>query len=560
MIANINIPSLSTLPVELIYRILNMLDNETILFSFGNVCKRFRSIIHTYNQYKLNFQSVSKPYFHSICSLIHPENIISLTLSNDNQTPNQIKLFLLFFQIQQFICLRSLTLIDIDENDFHNIFQFKNILVSLSFTFRYNVLQNSETLPLISSIISNNNLRHLDFCLSSSNIDDLVWPNQCLLQSLVLSNYINFKQFSTILSYSLQLKKFVLQDCIMPDITDNDSLISYPQLISLTFDDSELNMNECQLILSLTPSLEHFHIVGGTNLNNGLCWEQFIQKKLLKLTKFEFAFCGDTNVIFKDSIQVESLISSFRTPFWINNKHWFVVCYYFKESAKYSLYSLPICKSKVRYYPHKDKISCSTYSNFYNDVSMTDNVHEMQLNLTDLMAHHDQDVENISISYTCFRKLNKLLLSIDNEWPIGSVEYLSTFIDLSCIVELLISIDFESQSVSNKLTNITHLLEQTSNLHTLTIDSSSASTENICLLVPNHIKHLQVSVNNSDDIKLIIEQLKHLSSITFEVLYDIKSLSTEFVTWLMEKTNESTYRNDNMILSIWFNNNNNQKI
>ncbi|CAF2850623.1 unnamed protein product [Rotaria sp. Silwood2] len=557
MTTNISISSLSTLPVELIYRILNILDNETILFSFGNVCKRFQFIIHTYNQYKLNFQSISKPYFDSICQLIHPENIISLTLSNDNRTPNQIKCFFSFFQIQQFICLRSLKLIDVDEDDFHRIFQFKHILISLAFTFRNNVLQNSETLPLISSIISNNSLRQLDLFLSLKNINDLLWPNQCLLQSLILSQRINFKQFSTILSYSLQLKTIVLQDCIAEDLTDNDSLISYPQLISLTFDDSELNMNECQIILSLTPSLEHFHIVGGRSLSNGLCWEEFIKKKLLKLNKFEFAFCGDTDVIFEDSIKVESLMTSFRTPFWIDNKHWFVVCYYFKNSAKYSLYSLPICKSKVRYYPHKDKISCSTYSNFYNDVSMTDSVREMQLNLTNLMAYHDQDVKNTSASYPFFRKLNKILLFIDNEWPIGSVEYLSTFIDLSCIVELIISIDFDPKSVSNKLTNITHLLKKTLNLYTLTIDSTSASAENICLLVPDHIKHLQVSVQTTDDIKLIIEQLKHLSSVTFEVLYDTKCLSPEFVTQLMEKRNQSTYRNENMFLSIWFNNKSN---
>jgi hypothetical protein len=210
MATDIFTPSLYTLPIELIYRILDILDNKTILFSFGNVCKRFHSIIHTYNQYKFNFKSISKPYFHSVCHLIHPENIISLTLSNDQRTPDQIKSFLLFFQIEQFIRLRSLTLIEIDENDFHTIFQSKNILSSLSLTFRHHILHNSKTLPLLSSIISNKNLRHLDFALSSSKIDDLSWPNQCLLQSLIISNRLNFNQFFTILSHSLQLKKFVL--------------------------------------------------------------------------------------------------------------------------------------------------------------------------------------------------------------------------------------------------------------------------------------------------------------------------------------------------------------
>lgn len=386
---NIENPSLSTLPIELIYHILNNLDVHTILFSFGNVCKRFRSIMHSYNQYKLNFQSVSKPYFHSICNLIRPENVISLTLSNGNQTPNQISLFLSLFQFEQFSRLRSITLIDIDEEDFNTIFQCNNIIQSLSFNFAGNFVHDLKTLPNLSSVISNVNLRCLSFTLFSRKMECLSWPNPCFLQSLKFSNFITFKQFSTILSCSLQLKKLVIQDCRINDIYDIDLSISYPQLISLTFEDSELNMKEFQKLLSLTPSLEHLHIIGGTDLFNGLSWEQFIQKSLIRLEKFDFAFCGNAELTSEDTINVESLINSFRTPFWIEKKRWFVIYYYFKGSSNYSLYSLPICKSRVKFYPNQDKISCSTYPNFSYDPSMTDNVQEMQLNLTNLMSNYD---------------------------------------------------------------------------------------------------------------------------------------------------------------------------
>lgn len=397
MATDIFTPSLYTLPIEVIYRILDILDNKTILFSFGNICKKFYSIIHTYDQYKLDFKSISKPYFHSICHLIQPNNIISLILSNDNQTPDQIKYFLSYFQFQQFTRLRSLTLIHIDENDFQTIFQLENIISSLSFTIRKNLLQKSTILPLISSIISNKHLRYLNFALSSSQIKDLSWPNQSFLQTLIISNRICFKQFSTILSHSLQLKKLVLQDCIMDESVNSvDSLITYSHLVSLTFDDSELDMNECELILSLTPSLEHFHIIGGSNLSDGYRWEKFIQKKLLKLNQFEFAFCGNSDIILDNGMNVEALITCFQTKFWIEIKQWFVVCYYFKNTANYSLYSLPLCKSNVRFYPKKDKISCSTYENIDSDKSITDNIHEMQLNLTNLMAINDDDEVSIN--------------------------------------------------------------------------------------------------------------------------------------------------------------------
>jgi hypothetical protein len=172
-------------------------------------------------------------------------------------------------------------------------------------------------------------------------------------------------------------------------------LKQFPQLLSLTFEDSELKMNDCELILSLIPSLEHFQIVGGTDLADGLRWERLIQMKLLYLKKFEFAVCGNTEI--EDSNNVQSLITSFQTPFWIQEKHWFVVCYYFKQSTNYSLYSLPICKLNVRFYPHKDKVSCSTYPDFNHDQTLTDNVHEMQLNLTNLMTIDDEN-EKVTIN------------------------------------------------------------------------------------------------------------------------------------------------------------------
>jgi hypothetical protein len=86
----------------------------------------------------------------------------------------------------------------------------------------------------------------------------------------------------------------------------------------------------------------------------------------------------------------------------------------------------------------------------------------------------------------------------------------------------------------------------------LTIDSSSAKAENICLIVPDTVKHLQVSVKNMDDMKIIIERFKYLSSVTFEHFNRAKILSAELIPWLMENRNKSTYRIDEIYVSIWF--------
>jgi hypothetical protein len=141
-----------------------------------------------------------------------------------------------------------------------------------------------------------------------------------------------------------------------------------------------------------------------------------------------------------------------------------------------------------------------------------------------------------------------LILCVHEEWPVGSVEHLSTFIDLSCLVELSISLDFQSESI---VENLIYFFKQMPHLHSLTIDSSSAKADNICLIVPDTVKHLQVSVKNMEDMKMIIERFKYLSSVTFEHLNRVKILSTEFVPWLMENRENSTYRIDEIYVSIW---------
>jgi len=46
--------SLQTLPVEMIYRILDHLTNTELFLSVNNVCQRFNTIVNSYQQYQVN--------------------------------------------------------------------------------------------------------------------------------------------------------------------------------------------------------------------------------------------------------------------------------------------------------------------------------------------------------------------------------------------------------------------------------------------------------------------------------------------------------------------------
>jgi hypothetical protein len=66
--------SLHTLPVELVYRILDSLDNQTIILSCRNVCARLNDIIDTYHRYQVIFDFIVKFHMTSLSNRSHPIN------------------------------------------------------------------------------------------------------------------------------------------------------------------------------------------------------------------------------------------------------------------------------------------------------------------------------------------------------------------------------------------------------------------------------------------------------------------------------------------------------
>ncbi len=57
--------SLLTIPVELVYRILDNVSERTIFLSLRNVCTRLNTIIDTYHRYQVNFSFISEVRFSS---------------------------------------------------------------------------------------------------------------------------------------------------------------------------------------------------------------------------------------------------------------------------------------------------------------------------------------------------------------------------------------------------------------------------------------------------------------------------------------------------------------
>ena len=101
---------LDSLPVELVHIIFAYFWAHEILVTFSDVSPYVDAILVAYSSYQVDFQSILRCHFDLICNRLRPNQIVSLILSDYDDTPHLSKTFLSRFDIQSLTRLRSLTL------------------------------------------------------------------------------------------------------------------------------------------------------------------------------------------------------------------------------------------------------------------------------------------------------------------------------------------------------------------------------------------------------------------------------------------------------------------
>jgi hypothetical protein len=106
----------------------------------------------------------------------------------------------------------------------------------------------------------------------------------------------------------------------------------------------------------------------------------------------------------------------------------------------------------------------------------------------------------------------------------------------------------------NTWTDIGIFMEQAHNLSSLIIRSfnkyaSDRTIQNLHLIVSRHIKHLEIRINDLDQIKLIFERCKNLVTIKF---YTVDASFSEKVTnWFANNTINTTCKADDETVAVW---------
>ena len=108
---------LDRLPVELLQTIFQYMTSCDIFWAFHSISPYVNTVVEDVRLGKLDFHSVSKQCFDLVCDHVNVERLLSLTLSEDTDTPGQIELFFSRFSLREMNHLRSLTFLFITNRD-----------------------------------------------------------------------------------------------------------------------------------------------------------------------------------------------------------------------------------------------------------------------------------------------------------------------------------------------------------------------------------------------------------------------------------------------------------
>jgi hypothetical protein len=427
-------PTLDELPVEILYKILDELDISTIFISLYHVCKRFDEILSSYNNYHLNFKNISLTNFNLICSHIRPEQITELTLSDDENNVELIELFLSKFSLHTFIRLHTLTLIQINNEEYLNQILIsiadRNSLVNFS---SIKIINTDETygdlfIEVIMTVLTKPSLRQvyfdLSYCRTTSN--PLPWLEQCSIKQLTFRGTCTFNFVRNTLICLPILETFKADDFDfdeeidlnhIPTHQDDDSfeeneleienqltrkvqfasIESTNNLKSLKLNTCSMNMSKLEWLLQELITLKRFHLITAPlyddeSILDGHRWESLVSN----MEKFQFVF--SVNISNDSKWDTDICLIKFQTSFWINEKQWFITLE--KYDDEIILYTLPYLNN---FFVLKNESNLFEYRSTANEnlllqIQSMNNVHDLYIDASN-MKKSQLEVRNFCIDF-----------------------------------------------------------------------------------------------------------------------------------------------------------------
>jgi len=536
------------LPNEILIECFEYLNAFEIFYSFDQLNYRFTKLIRTIPLH-LNFQYVQKTIFDQFCRTIkfNPElknQIYSLQLSNKD-TCGQIELFLSFFSLNEFSYLRSLTLIQIEQNNVDKLKSMLPLMFQLHsfYLIRLFDLKNGEneiltvlpisnlrvlSIPTLPSILTHTDatliITHLT--ISGCSLDQLLYR---LFRYVPLLKYLNIQ--------NIYKTSHSIENC------NHHYAIHLKQIIIGNF---EYLFEEFEMFIKLTPNLKSLAISALDNICmiDAYQWEYLIKSSLSYLKIFQFTFGLYCRGKIRNDI-VEKF-KQFQNDFWCKQHQWFIE--YVLDSNSAVIYTIPYMPNTYRLTLCSNKL----IDNFHKFDNVTDlilcyeaarekcfsyfsNVTSLKLETTFIGSKQDDDhilrIKYIKSLKMIFNFYNLKHLDISSYFTIETSSLLEIFKQTSQLSSIkmnpfILSTLFDDNELCNYLNKMIKKL----NIYKFGQDSFNNlnEVEQFCKIFSN-VEQLICNINQSNQLLILLNQLSKLSNIT--VFVTPSNNSEQLVSW-----------------------------
>jgi hypothetical protein len=321
---------------------------------------------------------------------------------------------------------------------------------------------------------------------------------------------------------------------------------SFPQITSLILEKVDTSINQLELFLSLTPSLIYLKLIGEDCAFDGKRWEQFLQVNLPHLNKFEF-FLSSWKLTGQTRDDLELIIQSFQSPFWIEYKKWFVACeFHLNQPRQIQIYSIPICQSIV----HDQLDSEICFLSTSNHLLILENINEI-----DLRLENPINKNMLKLINTPFPNVTKLHIDFCPSISTDSINHLRSIFNVSQLIEVSFESRYFCKNNKDLLFALIKLIEQSSKLTSLTIHSRYWKSalypflNDLCSILPRQIKYLQIPIHKLEQVEIIFQRCHYLSIVKFAMRRT--KLLREITEWFEQNTIDSMFRRQNGFSHIW---------
>jgi len=292
-------------------------------------------------------------------------------------------------------------------------------------------------------------------------------------------------------------------------------------------------------ILSNMPNLSHLTIETSKVHLDGHQWEKMIVQHVPKIKIFQL----NMNFIFHISTdkleQVDKLLDSFRTPFWIKEHHWFVQCDWNPYYNEGCLYTLPYAFEE---YAYNDNMCFKSTYPYDFDCLLYKRVNTLKYKIlsfnstTDfsLLSSKLPNVRHLDLSslfnkiswlrVSTFRHLTSLNISPFMSHNNSFYSLIQTLLDLSpCLYSLTVSQTFFRGPMLNQMTSMS--IRRLEFIYSATTNSEFLTAEECSILASSPLGQqcevLKLGVENIENIFQLIETMFNLRSLTVRCKGDI---------------------------------------